>query len=94
MLTGSESNRDGLGAVCRVEIGDQISTKVHNGKSGYLSQSRLSLCFGLGESEQADRIVVEWPSGKRQVSEGPIPSNQAPPRLVLETEITRCGSHE
>ncbi len=76
VLTGSKSNRDGLGAVCRVSVGDQTMTMVHDGKSGYLSQSRMPLYFGLGEADHVDRITIEWPSGNQQVLEGPVSSNQ------------------
>ena len=32
--------------------------------SSYLSQSELALTFGIGRRDAADRIVVEWPSGR------------------------------
>ena len=66
-LVGTDSNRDGLGAVVRVEAGQSSWTRVHDGKSGYLSQSgSLPLYFGLGEAESIDRIVVTWPNGAEQ----------------------------
>jgi hypothetical protein len=34
--------------------------------SSYLSQSELTLTFGLGKREGADRVVIEWPSGAVQ----------------------------
>jgi enediyne biosynthesis protein E4 len=34
--------------------------------SSYLSQSELTLTFGLGPRDSAARIVVEWPSGAVQ----------------------------
>ena len=48
VLVGKSSNRDGLGAVVAVEAGDQVSTQVQDGHSGYLSQSVYGLYFGLG----------------------------------------------
>ena len=70
-LVGRQSNRDGLGALVRVSSGDVTWTKLHDGKSGYLSQSSMPLYFGLGEHEEVDRIEVQWPSGRRQtVSSG------------------------
>ena len=56
--------------------------KVQNGQSGYLSQSLYPLYFGLGEATGIDRIEVRWPSGKKQVINGPIRLN----RLVLIRE--------
>jgi hypothetical protein len=49
---------------------------VNDGKSGYLSQSRLPLYFGLGEAESVDRIEVTWPSGVIQTVAGPIGANR------------------
>lgn len=66
-LIGSTSNRDGLGAVVKVETASGSSTKLHDGKSGYLSQSSLPLYFGLGDETSVTRVGVRWPSGKTQV---------------------------
>ena len=66
-LTGNTSNRDGLGAVVRVHAGGRVYTKVHDGKSGYLSQSALPLYFGLGDAEKIESVEVDWPSGRKQV---------------------------
>ena len=74
-LTGTKSNRDGLGAVVQVHAGSQTYTKVHEGHSGYLGQSLFPLYFGLGEAEAADRIEVRWPSGTKQKLAGPIAAN-------------------
>src|SRR5436190_7072232 len=46
-LTGTASNRNGLGAAVRVVSGGRTLTEWHDGKSGYLSQSQLPLYFGL-----------------------------------------------
>jgi hypothetical protein len=75
-LVGTQSNRDGLGAAVRVYSGDQRWLKVNDGKSGYLSQSRLPLYFGLSEAESVDRIEVTWPSGVIQTVAGPIAANR------------------
>ena len=70
------SNRDGLGAVVTVSAGDLRITQIADGKSGYLSQSRLPLYFGLDTEESVDRIEVVWPSGVRQTLPGPHTANQ------------------
>ena len=85
-LIGRASNRDGLGARVDVRAGSSSYTKVHDGKSGYLSQSLLPLYFGLGDAEKVDQIEVLWPSGTRQVL-GPVEAN----RLL---EITEEASEE
>jgi hypothetical protein len=62
-LRGTKSNRDGIGAVVRVSSGtDKQWQMVHSGSS-YLSQSELTLTFGLAAATKADAIEVQWPSG-------------------------------
>ena len=75
-LIGTRSNRDGLGAVVSVHTRSQTYTRVHDGKSGYLSQSLLPLYFGLGPTSTVERIEVQWPSGTAQTVAGPTESNQ------------------
>ena len=75
-LVGQASNRDGIGATVRVYADSLTLTKMHDGKSGYLSQSSYPLYFGLGPVDTIDRIEVDWPSGQHQVVEGPIATNQ------------------
>jgi hypothetical protein len=73
-LAGTKSNRDGIGAVVRVEsaVGKQWNT-VHSGSS-YCSQSDLALTFGLGGDASANLEVV-WPSGAKQQFRG-VKANQ------------------
>ena len=71
-LTGTRSNRDGLGARVTVRAGSATYTKVQDGQSGYLSQSRCPLYFGLGDAGRVDQVEVLWPSGIQQVLPGPI----------------------
>jgi hypothetical protein len=65
-LTGTASNRNGVGATVHVTVGGRTLTQWNDGKSGYLSQSVLPLYFGLGESTAIDRVDIEWPSGRKQ----------------------------
>jgi hypothetical protein len=76
-LTGTSSNRDGLGAIVKVMAGGTTYTKVFDGNSGYLSHSLYPLYFGLGSAEAIDRIEVLWPSGKQQTMRAPIKINSA-----------------
>jgi len=66
-LTGSASNRNGLGAAVRVTAGGRVLAQWNDGKSGYLSQSVMPLYFGLGDAALIDQIAVDWPSGRKQV---------------------------
>ena len=70
-LTGTKSNRNGLGATVTVVTKDKKFLQVHDGNSGYLSHSILPLYFGLGDSQAVDRIEVRWPSGKEQTMQRP-----------------------
>jgi enediyne biosynthesis protein E4 len=65
-LVGTKSNRDAVGAVVRVHTADTVQSRMVKTGSSYLSQSELALTFGLGRRERADRVVIDWPSGKTQ----------------------------
>jgi cytochrome oxidase Cu insertion factor (SCO1/SenC/PrrC family) len=75
-LRGSKSNRDGLGARVRVTSGKSHWTKIHDGQSGYLSQSLMPLYFGLGDAGTVDQVEVTWPSGNTQMIDGPLEANK------------------
>ncbi len=63
---GTKSNRDGIGAVVRIEsAGGKQWSAVRSGSS-YASQSDLALTFGLGKDTSVTSISVEWPSGTKQ----------------------------
>ncbi len=83
-LKGTKSNRDGLGARVQVETSGGVFTQVHDGQSGYLSQSALPLYFGLGDAKSVDKISISWPGGVSQVMPGPIAANQS---IVIEETI-------
>jgi hypothetical protein len=62
---GVKSNRDGIGAVVRVEsAGGKQWSMVRSGSS-YASQSDLALTFGLGKDTTVTAIEIEWPSGQK-----------------------------
>jgi len=62
-LAGTKSNRDAIGAVVRLSTGDGTQSRMVKTGSSYLSQSELTLTFGIGRRDKADRVVIEWPSG-------------------------------
>ena len=67
-LTGTKSNRMGIGARIRLRASDgavqfnQVSTS-----TGYASSSDARVHFGLGRAESAREIEILWPSGTRQL---------------------------
>ena len=65
-LTGTKSNRDAIGAVIRIFTPEGQQLRMVKTGSSYLSQSELAVTFGLGIRDSADRVVVEWPSGRTE----------------------------
>ena len=63
-LIGSKSNRDAVGAVVRLSTPEGTQSRMVKTGSSYLSQSEMTLTFGIGKRDKADRVVVEWPSGR------------------------------
>jgi hypothetical protein len=64
-LVGTKSNRDGIGAVVRLASGNDRQAQMLKSGSSYLSQSELTLTFGLGSNTRADSLEIHWPSGQR-----------------------------
>jgi hypothetical protein len=63
-LTGTKSNRDGIGAVVRLFTNGGFQSSMVKSGSSYLSQSELPVTFGIGKRDGAERLVIEWPSGR------------------------------
>jgi hypothetical protein len=64
-LTGAQSNRDGIGAMVRIESNGGKQWNMVRSGSSYCSQSDLALTFGLG-ADAAATVDVTWPSGAKQ----------------------------
>jgi hypothetical protein len=63
---GTRSNRDAIGAIVRVTTPEGTQSRMVKTGSSYLSQSELTVTFGLGRRDRADRVMIEWPSGQGQ----------------------------
>ena len=74
-LTGTSSNRDGIGARISITSGGRQQISQKKSTTGYLSQNDPRIHFGLGKNETVDRVEIKWPSGKVQVLEN-IKANQ------------------
>ena len=66
-LLGTRSNRDAIGGRVTAEADTLHVTKMVSAGAGFLSQSSKELILGLGKSQRVGRLVVDWPSGERQV---------------------------
>jgi hypothetical protein len=58
---GKRSNRSAIGARVQVEGGGSVWRREVVSGRGYLSQSELTLTFGLGKTDKVDRVTVRWP---------------------------------
>lgn len=69
-LEGTESNRDGIGAFVTLIAdpdGPAQTRYVTGGGTNYLSQSDMTVHFGLGQREDpVHELMIEWPSGLKQ----------------------------
>ncbi len=65
-LTGTKSNRDGVGARVTIRAGGHTLAEERMSATSYLSQNDPRLHFGLGKRTSVDELTVRWPSGKMQ----------------------------
>jgi hypothetical protein len=62
-LIGKDANRDSVGAVVRVTLGDKVLSRQVMPTRGYLSQSELPVTIGLGAAAKPDAVEIVWPGG-------------------------------
>jgi hypothetical protein len=65
-LVGSGANRDAIGAVVKVKLGDRLIVRHRASGGSYLSQHDRRIHFGLGMHRRADLLEVVWPDGSCQ----------------------------
>ena len=68
-LTGTDSERDAIGARIEITIGNQKYTDWVKAGDGYFCSNEKIACFGLGPATRIDSIEITWPTGSRQVFE-------------------------
>ena len=75
-LTGTTTNRDAIGAVLELQLGDRKITRSLTAGDGFMSQAGKRVHFGLGESEKvALSVTVRWPGGAPEIFDGIKPGN-------------------
>ena len=65
-LTGTNGNRDAVGARVKIISFGRSQIREVNCGNGYQSQSSFQLHFGLGQRKKVDLIEVRWPGGRVQ----------------------------
>jgi hypothetical protein len=65
-LTGTRSNRDGLGTRIKLVSASGVQHNHATTSVGYGSSSDKRVHFGLGPDTRIDRLELNWPSGTRQ----------------------------
>ncbi len=86
-LTGTRSNRSGVGARVSVTAGGRTWVDEVRAGRGYQSAEDLRLHFGLGANSTIDRVQVNWPSGVTNVWNG-LPADRV---IHLKEEPTRVS---
>jgi hypothetical protein len=70
-LTGTKSNRDAVGAVVTIYLGQRQMVRQVQAAGGYLSQSSNTVHFGLGKHDEIDGVEIRWPSGAKKTIDRP-----------------------
>ena len=68
-LTGTKSNRDGLGARLQATAGGVTQYNQATTSVGYSTSSDRRVHFGLGTAAVVEKLEILWPSGIRQTLE-------------------------
>ena len=70
-LEGTSGNTGAIGAAVELVWNGARQVQVVSGGSGFSAQNQRRLHYGLGTHAAVERIVIRWPSGRRQVIESP-----------------------
>ena len=76
-LRGVQSNRDAIGTIVRVKLGDRERVRQVIGGDGYLVSNQRQLIFGLGGHRRIEQLSIEWPSGITQTFRGVLADQEA-----------------
>ena len=61
-ISGTNSNRDAIGARVRYGEGDQTRYHYLRSTQGFQSQNSMTLLLQLGDQESVP-VIIDWPSG-------------------------------
>jgi hypothetical protein len=66
-VTGTKSNRTGIGTRLTLTTGGRRQLREVQSGSSYLTQNDLRAHFGLGAATRSERLEIRWPSGATEV---------------------------
>lgn len=73
MTDPTMSSEGPAGTAVTMYAGTAVQRRMVRTGSSYLSQSEIQpLLFGLGERDEADSVVIEWPTSGRRDVVGPL----------------------
>jgi len=84
-LVGQTSEREAIGARVTARFEDQRWTAWVTGGDGFLCTNEPTVEIGVGDVQQLDELIVEWPSGETS-SFAKVPVNSG--LLAVENQIT------
>ena len=90
LLIGTDGNREGVGALLRLEGGGVSQREERRIGASYLSQHDPVVWFGVGDSAVAEEVGIRWPSGKEE-SLGSLPAGAV---HILKEGVGRIASFE
>ena len=70
-LEGTQSNRGAVGARVELHWKNRVQVQEVTTASGFSAQNQRRLHYGLGDAGIVDRVVIRWPSGRKQTIERP-----------------------
>ncbi|MSR69870.1 MAG: CRTAC1 family protein, partial [Phycisphaerales bacterium] len=66
-LRGRPPNTSAIGAEVEIDCGGVIQRRTVSATRSYLSQSELTVTFGLGRATSIERLQIRWPDGTTAV---------------------------
>ena len=70
-LEAREGNREGIGARIEIEACGKKQFDTVRGGGSYASRNDPRIQFGIGTCGGVERVIIDWPSGRRQILESP-----------------------
>jgi hypothetical protein len=90
-LVGNEPNIDAVGARVALTTGEMTQRRMVKTGSSYLSQSELTLTFGLGAADSIDQLRIIWPDGSKTET-SKLTVNQIHTIRQSDTALTQAGA--